>query len=57
MEFAAAVATALLQPVPPPIMRLGANSRKLFLLKRLLPTRLVDRIISKRFGLNRLRNP
>jgi len=53
-EFAGAVATGLLAATPAPVLRLGAHSTKLFLSKRLLPTRMFDRMLSKRFGLAKL---
>jgi len=56
-RFASAVATALLAARPVPVLRLGAHSTKLFLFKRLLPTRMYDRILSRRFGLNKLARP
>ncbi len=49
--FAARLADALLRPDPPDIFRLGANARLLPALKRWLPRRWLDRILSSKFGL------
>ncbi|MDN3922821.1 SDR family NAD(P)-dependent oxidoreductase [Roseateles violae] len=53
-QFAATVATHLLDPRAGPICRTGSQSRKLPLFKRWLPTALLDRKLSERFGLDRL---
>lgn len=50
-EFVKPVADALLQAQPPVRVRGGKGSRALPLLVRLLPTRLLDRVLSKKFGL------
>ena len=41
----------LLRPSPPPIIRLGKKSLWLPLIKQLLPTALLDRILRRKFGL------
>jgi NAD(P)-dependent dehydrogenase (short-subunit alcohol dehydrogenase family) len=53
--FARQVAHALLAPRPPATVRLGHNSTKLILLRRLLPTRRFDAMLARKFGLDRLR--
>ncbi|MEY4765666.1 MAG: hypothetical protein RI907_2339 [Pseudomonadota bacterium] len=52
--FVRDLATQLGRPDCPPIVRLGAKSRLLPWLKRHVPVRLLDRMLSKRFQLNRL---
>ena len=52
--FAAALAEALLQAEPDPVIRLGTHSTRLPFLKRWMPTRLLDRKLRKAFGLERL---
>ncbi|GDY29802.1 SDR family NAD(P)-dependent oxidoreductase [Gandjariella thermophila] len=55
-EFARAAAEAMLRPRPRAVVRLGAHSRQLPLLKRLLPNRVLDAVMARRFGLHQL-NP
>lgn len=50
-EFVQDLAKAIDQQ--PPVRRLGRGSTSLPLLKRLLPVRWLDRLLSRRFGLNR----
>lgn len=52
--FARQVANALLSSNPPAAIRLGHNSTRLFLMRRLMPTRRLDAILKKLFGLDRL---
>ena len=52
--FAREVVDHLLQVSPPAICRTGAHSRRLTLLKRWFPTRMLDRKLQKLFGLDRL---
>jgi hypothetical protein len=54
-EFVLPVVDALLRVEPPAIIRGGKNSARLPLLKKLLPLRTFDRLISKVFGLDRFR--
>ncbi len=54
-DFARTVADHLLQANPPAVCRTGAQSTRLPLLKRLLPTSVLDRKLQKLFGLDRLR--
>jgi NAD(P)-dependent dehydrogenase (short-subunit alcohol dehydrogenase family) len=56
-EFVAPVVAKLLGNRVPPIIRGGRGSVTLVTLKRLLPTRWFDAVLSKRFGLNKLRSP
>jgi NAD(P)-dependent dehydrogenase (short-subunit alcohol dehydrogenase family) len=56
-EFAGHVVEAATRPRPPAIFRLAANSIRLPLYRWLLPVGLTDRILTKRFGLDRLRAP
>lgn len=51
-EFVKPVVDRLLQTPPPPIIRGGAGSTKFPLLKKLLPLKLFDFSLSKRFGLD-----
>ena len=53
-DFAREVVDHLLQADPPAICRTGAQSTRLPLLKRWLPTRLLDRKLQKLFGLDQL---
>ena len=53
-EFAAPVAEALLLRPPPRVIREGANSVRLPLLKRWLPAALFDSLMAKVFGLDQL---
>ena len=52
--FAQTVAEHLLQDRPPALCRTGAHSTRLPLLRRWLPTRLLDRKLQKLFGLDQL---
>jgi NAD(P)-dependent dehydrogenase (short-subunit alcohol dehydrogenase family) len=54
-EFAPPVAEALLRNPPPRVIRGGANSVRLPLLKRLLPAAMFDSKLTKMFGLDALR--
>jgi NAD(P)-dependent dehydrogenase (short-subunit alcohol dehydrogenase family) len=54
-EFIVPVVDDLLRDSPPAIIRGGANSTKLPLLKKLLPLRLFDRMASRTFGLHRFK--
>jgi hypothetical protein len=53
-QFAAALVAKVLRPQCPAVIRLGPKSTLMPILKQCLPTRLLDRILSKRFHLNRL---
>ena len=53
-DFAARLVDIIESPKPPAIVRLGRRSITLPLMKQLLPTRLLDEGMRKRFGLNRL---
>jgi NAD(P)-dependent dehydrogenase (short-subunit alcohol dehydrogenase family) len=53
-EFVVPVVEALLQATPPRVIRGGANSVRLPLLKKLLPAALFDAKLSKLFGLEAL---
>ena len=54
-EVASAVYRASMRRSPPVILRVGNGSRKLYWLSRLLPRRLRDTLLMRRFGLLRLR--
>jgi NAD(P)-dependent dehydrogenase (short-subunit alcohol dehydrogenase family) len=54
-EFAPPVVEALLRKPPPRVIRGGANSVRLPLLKRLLPAAMFDGKLTKMFGLDALR--
>ncbi|HPM75647.1 MAG TPA: SDR family oxidoreductase [bacterium] len=54
-EFARRVVAEVTKAKPPAIVRLGRNSTRMPLLKWLLSPALLDRMLSKRFGLTRLR--
>ena len=54
-EFIAPVVDDLLRDSPPAIIRGGANSTKLPLLKKLLPLRMFDKMASRTFGLDRFK--
>lgn len=54
-EFVRPIADALLADPPPVVVRAGAHSVRLPLLKQLLPTRLFDAQLMKRFGLDRFK--
>lgn len=51
-EFVAPVVDKLLSASPPAVIRGGRGSVQLVLLKRLLPGKLFDKILSRRFGLD-----
>jgi len=51
--FAQGVLKAVQQATPPDLLRLGNGSRALPLLATLLPARLLQAVLKKRFGLNR----
>jgi NAD(P)-dependent dehydrogenase (short-subunit alcohol dehydrogenase family) len=51
-QFAATLLAAVASAKRPALLRIGNGSRSLPLLNRLLPRRLMDRMLSKRFGLN-----
>nr|WP_225884054.1 SDR family oxidoreductase [Prochlorothrix hollandica] len=53
-DFAQQLVTAVTQPQPPAVVRLGQGYWPLFLLQRLLPTALLDRLLTKKFSLDRL---
>ena len=53
-DFARAVVRAVTAVPAPPIVRLGSGARRYVLLKHLVPTRLSDRIMAGKFGLDRL---
>ncbi len=53
--FATRAIDAIVSEQPPAIFRLGPNSTKLPLFRWLLPTQMVDSIMSKKFGLNKLK--
>ncbi len=52
--FADALVQQLMHPRPPAVIRLGKKSTLMPLLKQMLPTALLDSILSKRFQLSRL---
>jgi short-subunit dehydrogenase len=52
--FARKMADAVLAPNPQAVVRIGHHSLLLPFLKRWLPTRALDRVLSRRFRLNRL---
>lgn len=54
-DFARRVVDLITRTPPPNRIRLGTHSRRLPLLAWLLPRRTLDRILSKRYGLDRLR--
>lgn len=54
-EFIVPVVDDLLRETPPAIIRGGANSTKLPLLKKLLPLAMFDRLTAKAFGLDRFK--
>ena len=51
-DFAEAVLKAVQKPVPPILLRHGNGSRALPLLAALVPRRLLQKILMRRFGLN-----
>src|SRR5690606_26646729 len=51
-EFAAVLLDAVRKPQRPALLRIGNGSRSLPLLVRLLPGKLLERMLSKRFGLD-----
>ena len=54
-EFVVPVAAALLEPHPPRVIRGGAHSTRVPLLKKLLPAAAFDRRMTAMFGLDRLK--
>ena len=54
-EFVVPVAAALLEPHPPRVIRGGAHSTRVPLLKKLLPAAVFDRRMTAIFGLDRLK--
>ena len=56
VEFARRLVRVLEKDHAPPIVRLGKRSFTLPLVKRLFPTRMLDGILSKRFGLMQVRS-
>jgi NAD(P)-dependent dehydrogenase (short-subunit alcohol dehydrogenase family) len=54
-EFIVPVVEGLLGDSPPAIIRGGRNSTRLPLMKKLLPLKLFDRMLSKAFGLDRFK--
>ncbi|MDP8255263.1 MAG: SDR family NAD(P)-dependent oxidoreductase [Candidatus Alcyoniella australis] len=56
-QFAAKVADAIESDDPPAVMVIGGAHTSLPLVKRLMPLALIDRMLSRRFGLNLLRPP
>jgi hypothetical protein len=56
-RFAELVAQGLMARNCPAVLRFGEKSRLLPMLKRALPDRLLDAILSKRFQLDRLARP
>lgn len=53
-EFVDAVIAYLEQPRPAPMIRIGNGSRLFPLLARWVPTRLLDNVLQRKFGLNKL---
>ena len=53
--FAAEMVQAVMAPGCPPVVRIGHKSRLMPALKRWLPERMLDRALSRKFGLTRLR--
>lgn len=53
--FAQDMVRAVFQPTCPPVLRLGNKSRLLPALKKWLPEPLLDKVLSKKFGLNQLK--
>ena len=51
-EFAATLLAAVRQAERPALLRIGNGSRSLPLINRLLPRKLMDRMLSRRFGLD-----
>jgi NAD(P)-dependent dehydrogenase (short-subunit alcohol dehydrogenase family) len=54
-SFVVPVVDALLRDAPPAIIRGGKNSLRLPLLKKILPLRVFDALVSKAFGLDRFK--
>jgi len=50
-QFVRELVQTIAQEQPPAVKRIGKGSTAFLLLKRLLPTRLLDRILSRKFGL------
>jgi short-subunit dehydrogenase len=53
--FAREMVTAVMGPACPPVLRIGEKSRLLPALKQWLPEPWLDKVLSKKFGLDRLR--
>lgn len=53
-KFARSVVTAVLEPEPPPIVRAGNGAWKFVAMRRCLPTRIFDRLMTRRFKLDAL---
>jgi short-subunit dehydrogenase len=53
-QFAAAVADAVLRSKPDAVLRLGRYSLRMALMRRWIPVKRLDRILARRFGLDRL---
>jgi short-subunit dehydrogenase len=51
-QFAATLLAAVARAERPALLRIGNGSRRLPLLQQLLPRRLMERMLSKRFGLD-----
>ncbi|HYD95877.1 MAG TPA: SDR family oxidoreductase [Noviherbaspirillum sp.] len=51
-EFARRLADRLITADPPPVIRIGPKSTLLPMLKRWLPTHMLDRFLSRKFGLD-----
>lgn len=52
-DFAAELLAAVRKPTRPVLIRIGNGSRAMPLLARWVPTRLLDKVLKKRFGLDR----
>jgi len=52
--FAEKLISEMLQPDPPPVIRIGKRSITLPLMKRCVPAKLLDKIMMKKYGLNSL---
>ena len=55
LVFANEMAAAVMRPGCPPVLRIGEKSSLLPALKQWLPERLLDKVLSKKFGLNQLK--
>ena len=54
-DFAQSVLNAVQQPKPPRLLRSGNGSRALPMMERLLPKAILEKILTRRFGLNTTR--